>query len=595
MKTKKKIQRKKWSTKYNENHPLKLAHDHPKPITRRDFVAQGFLGSTAIAFLPSVASMVMTAKAYGGNCGPSVAGLNTDCWWNFDFSGGASIGSYWLHTDKNGIPFADSAYEGVGIKHNNANAAMLPSSKTYYMFSDNPSDDRRKNALACAPQSAMYHMFRAMVDDSLQIARNVDGTLVNPADQARIDAYLNKASALQFAMQTNDDTVQDKSPVGHLAKSTLFSGDVMLLAGQSTSSGGGKATVPPQAMMASALPIVVRSNADLGNLMSLGTFIGDLTRRASGKPAQAITNAARTITQNFLELKGQTVRDPSGQFGQLAEIPNCAYSINDELVKSPGAAHSIASDPALLRVCGLVNNNGNIQKDPNFNTRFPLAAAIGQGRFDVGNLISAAVLAYLLKHGVAAGATTEIGGCDYHNGANQPYLSTMAFAGYLLGVAMHVAETRSVACVFGSDGSTFSDPAGGSTNIAVGLKDAAGALLQFPIVGRTGDRGSNGGDVLVVLEKNPSHGGAGRFAEAVYGAFRPDNAAIDGSSSQAAENPRVPAALAEILAITAIEALNAGNTALAESGLDRMAGGDQRLFLNSAGARARARGLVRKG
>src|SRR5690349_5557456 len=77
-----------------KNKPL-LHNDHPRPVTRRELLAQGFIGFSAMATMPTLAGLLSTrAMAMNMECGGAVETYLP--FMVFDMAGGAALPANFL-------------------------------------------------------------------------------------------------------------------------------------------------------------------------------------------------------------------------------------------------------------------------------------------------------------------------------------------------------------------------------------------------------------------------------------------------------------------------------------------------------------------
>src|SRR6202034_327966 len=119
--------------------------DHPRPTTRREFLAQGFMAGGASVVLPSLAALLANPRiSHVGGLSPDIASAVTTCGITqgagmipficFDLSGGANImGSNVLGGGKGGqLDFLSVAgYNKLGLP-----GTMVPSSSATGSFVD---------------------------------------------------------------------------------------------------------------------------------------------------------------------------------------------------------------------------------------------------------------------------------------------------------------------------------------------------------------------------------------------------------------------------------------------------------------------------
>src|SRR5271170_2100651 len=241
--------------------PLKHA-DQPKPTTRRQFLAQGFMTGTASVLLPSGLSMLVgprVAKAQSSCTGTQVTSSGLACdiqnavtacnitsgagmipFICFDLSGGGNIaGSNVLIGGPGGqLDFLSVAgYSRLGLPGN-----MVPNSSATGSFVD--------ASLGLRYHSDSAHLRGIKARASAAAMAGTNGTVIP-------------------ALSQNDTDTNPHNPIYGIYQFGARGG-LLNLIGSDSSVSGGNSMAPPTMVIAAAQPTVVDSSADSKNLVSTG-------------------------------------------------------------------------------------------------------------------------------------------------------------------------------------------------------------------------------------------------------------------------------------------------------------------------------------
>lgn len=295
----------------SDNSPFRH-ENHERPVTRRQFLAQGFLSGGALLTGPSLLGMFgRSGNAYAAECGVQQAAAQAKIpFIAFDLAGGASI-----------------AGSNVIVGGKGGQKDFLPADG--YVRLGLPT--------TMAPNLA------GQINEQLG--------LVFHADSAFLRGILSKASAATVAntngvvicARSNDDTQNNPhNPIYGINKAGA-DGDLVQLIGTRTSDSGGNSIAPAYMVDATAKPTKVAAPADATGLIDTGRLGAILPAAADSR---ALLNAIERISalKTVALTESQVVKDLIG----------CAYtSTTAQLTRfaSPGVL-----DP---------------RQDPNITTIFP--------------------------------------------------------------------------------------------------------------------------------------------------------------------------------------------------------------------------------
>lgn len=275
---------------------------HKKAVTRRDMMAQGFLGTVGALAMPSFLSLLWERQAFGLTCADGGGGTRLPGFIVLDLVGGANI-----------------AGNNVIVGKNNSQSNFLTSYATLGI--PNTLSPATNAAKADASMGLLWHADSAMLAGIKTKA--VAGTLAN-------------CEGAVFAAISGDDTnTNPHNPTYWITKSGLKGKYAALIGGRATNSGG-NANVPPASYNPAARPVTITKPSDALGLIKPGKLATILT------PAdvQKITSAAHSMSST--RLAAFEDKDVSSQVRDLIE---CGY-IKGEQMLAASADEQKAIDPA---------------------------------------------------------------------------------------------------------------------------------------------------------------------------------------------------------------------------------------------------------
>ena len=410
------------------NEPLRHA-DHPRPTTRRQFLAQGFMTGGASVLLPSVFSLMANPRiaqaqpALVGDIQSAVAacgitaGAGMIPFICFDLSGGSNIvGSNVLGGGPGGqLDFLSVAgYSKQGLP-----GSMVPNSST--------------KSFVDSSLGLRYH------SDSGHL-RGIKTRFTNAAAAAKV------TGTLIPALSQNDTNTNPHNPMYGIWQAGAR-GALLDLIGTDSSTSGGNSMAPPGMVNVAAQPSVIDKGADTAGLVSTG----QLSTLLPNPPDPETTT---TDVTNVLEsMKRISDAKYSGVSAYAGSIPNastlqtaavqaqtCAYTKAAYLLNrypSPGAVDP-DSDPHIVGPSGIFQT-AEYQSSSDFQA-------------------TAAVMKLVIDGDAAAG-TIQLGGFDYHTGDRATGETRDFSAGQCIGAVLQYAaiQGKPVMIYIFSDGSLASD------------------------------------------------------------------------------------------------------------------------------------------
>ena len=225
--------------------------DHPRPNTRREFIAQGFMAGGASVVLPSLVSLLANPRVADAALAPDIQSAVAACnitagagmipFICFDLSGGANIaGSNVLVGGPNGqLDFLSVAgYSKLGLP-----GSMVPNSST--------------TSFVDSSLGLRYH------SDSAQM-RGIKTRFKNTA------AMANVTGTIIPALSQNDTNTNPHNPMYGIWQAGAR-GALLDLIGTDSSQSGGNSMAPPGMVNMVAQPTKIASGTDTSGLVSTGT------------------------------------------------------------------------------------------------------------------------------------------------------------------------------------------------------------------------------------------------------------------------------------------------------------------------------------
>jgi len=468
------------------NHDGPYYHrDHKRPVTRRDFLGQGFLagsglvlGSSPLLSLfasPRVAHAALASdmQALQTSCGITAVGAGKVPFICFDLAGGANIaGSNVLVGGRGGQLdlLSGGGYNKLGLPSN-----MLPSvSQGNFINTD--------MGLAFHSDSAFLRGIQA---------RTTAATLANTN------------GAVIPARSGNDTGNNPHNPMYGIYKAGAR-GELLDLIGSRNSDSGGNSVAPPTMIDLEARPTKVDRPSDVTGMVDTGNLVGQMNN----------TDAVR-VMESVTRLSRKKLDKVSTGLSTDAAIKNkieCAYVKSAGLVDRYGDPSTLDPTPA---------------GDADIATIFPdFDTATGRDRTEFQKTAS---VMKLVINGYAGAGTIQMGGYDYHTGNRSAGEDRDFRAGQCMGACLEYAASRGqplMLYVF-SDGSVFSNGT---------LDNSAGGRGKGVW---TGDNGSTAASFFLVYSPNGRpvlRNTAGDTAVHQQIGYMDSGASVVTSSSPAANN-----------------------------------------------------------
>jgi hypothetical protein len=399
--------------------------DHPRPVTRRQFVAQGFMTGAAYTTGAGILSMFSNpreaAAALSGDLSPlllnpcqiATNGAGKIPFICFDLAGGANInGSNVLVGQEGGqMDFLSSAgYRKMGLPGDMVPGLVDPTLALPYENFD---------------LGLGFHLdspFRRGIMNSLTAGN---------------EQFINGAAIP--ARSDNDTGNNPHNPMNGIARAGAgglgADGSILTLTGTENTASGGNSTLPQALMDASLTPTKVDRPGDVVNLVDTGDLVGILSK----DDATAVMESIYRISDRKMD----QVNTQITQDAVIKELVRCGYLKSADIAdRFGGVPIDPGLDPEIVGPTGIFT-----------------AAEFNEDSRDGREFRKTAAIMKLVVNGYAGAGTIEMGGYDYHGGARAEGEVKDERAGRCMGACLEYAARQGVPLmmyVF-SDGSLSSN------------------------------------------------------------------------------------------------------------------------------------------
>ncbi|MDE2220074.1 MAG: general secretion pathway protein GspF [Gammaproteobacteria bacterium] len=381
------------------NDPLRHP-DHPRPVTRREFLGQGLVTGGVMLAGASAFSLFGHPRAAYAALAPDIAALKSSpcnivpgagkipfiC---FDLAGGANIaGSNVLVGQQGGqLDFLSTAgYSKLGLPGN-----MTPNSSIGAgSFVD------KQLGLAFHSDSAFL---RGILERTAVTTRaNINGTVIP-------------------ALSQNDTGNNPHNPMYGIYSAGAL-GDLLALIGSENSDSGGNSLAPSYMMNATVRPTKVDQASDVTGLVDTGKLVGLLNQA----DATAVLESMERISKKKLD--NTTMRTDVSADAVVKDLVQCGYVKAADLADRYGNAKQ-ALDPGIDAL--IVGPTG----------------IFTQAEYDGdAEIRKTAAVMKMVVNGYAGAGTIEMGGFDYHTGDRATGEARDFRAGRCMGACLEYAARR---------------------------------------------------------------------------------------------------------------------------------------------------------
>lgn len=373
-----------------------LLQDHPRPVTRRQLLSQGFISGLGMVMAPTALSLLRASSAKAQTIGCVMrGGAGMIPFIAIDLAGGASIaGSNVLVGGPGGQLdlLTAGGYSMLG----------LPSSMT-------PGNNGQVNTEFGLRFHSDSAFLRGMLSKTSVATRaNVNGTI--------------------FCARSDNDTGNNPHNPMYGINKAGADGDLVTLIGSQASDSGGNSAAPMSMFDPTVRPTKVDSARDATGLVDTGNLVSLLNQTQAGQVAKA--------AEEISAIKLAREAEDAALESQIL----CSYEQTTDLISRFGNPDVV--NPMLdTDIVGAA-------------TSIFTAAELNQGRFR-----KTAAVMKLVVEGFAGAGTIEEGGYDYHDSTRATGEQRDFMAGQMMGAALEFAARNATPLMLYvlSDGSLNSD------------------------------------------------------------------------------------------------------------------------------------------
>ncbi|MGQ0430096.1 MAG: hypothetical protein ACT4UQ_09205 [Gammaproteobacteria bacterium] len=391
--------------------------DHPRPVTRRQFVAQGFMSGAATVVAPSVFGLFANPRAAHAALSPDLEALKQACgiavqgagkipFICIDLAGGANmVGSNVLVGAQGGQRdfLSVAGYGRLGLPGDMVPNAPNPGS---------PTNDFIESRLGL-----LFHLDSAF-------ARGI-------LERVSVTTAANINGAVVPARSENDTGNNPHNPMYGIFRAGA-DGELLTLIGSQSSESGGNSMAPAYLVDPSVRPTKVDRTSDVTGLVDTGSLVTLLNQSDAVRVMESIQ---RLSDRKLARVDTGITRD-----AVIKDLVRCNYVKSADLADRYGdpSALNPELDPDIVGAAGI----------------FTQAEFNGDGEFR-----KTAAVMKLVINGYAGAGTITMGGYDYHGQGRATGEIRDLRAGRCMGACLEYAARRGVPLmlyVF-SDGSLSAD------------------------------------------------------------------------------------------------------------------------------------------
>ena len=489
-----------------------LHGDHPRPVTRRQFVAQGFMSGAAYTTGAGIASLFADPHAAYAQDPSSLSQdlfgqLSTPCdvattgagkipFICFDLAGGANIAGSNVLIGKEGGQrdfLSTNGYERQGLPGDMIPGLIDPGLQLPY--------DNFDLGLGFHLDSAFRRGIMNSLDPALNRGQNINGAVI-PA-RSDNDTGNNPHNPMYGIARAG--------PLGPNGLGLGANGSILTLAGSENTDSGGNSMLPQALYDPELRPTKVDRPSDVVNLIDTGDLVGILTK----DDATAVMESVYRISERKTgRVDTEITRDLV-----IKEMINCGYIKAADIADRFG---DFVIDPGL---------DEEIVDQPNApGTGIFTEAEWNSGGRDESEFRKTAAIMKLVINGFAGAGCVEMGGYDYHGGRRAEGEIKDERAGRCIGACLEYAARRGkplMVYVF-SDGSV-------SSNGAIDTTQAGRDKGEW-----VSDNSSTAGAFFLVYNpgRRPTIIGANLEEQAIHQqlGYMNSDGSVDRASSPAANN-----------------------------------------------------------
>jgi hypothetical protein len=329
--------------KKNNNEKLKpMLHEGHTPKSRRDFLAQGFLGMSTIAMAPSVLSVLSSSAHAAVNC-PAPVGTGMTPVIIIDLAGGGNIaGSNVMVGGMGGQSDHLPSYESLGLPSN---------------FHPNLS---------------------GMTNNELGLVFHSDSGMLRGIQSVTQTTTRAKCEGMIFCTSTDDDTGNNQTNPLYWLNKAGAKGQLSQLAGTRQTESGGNTSSPAESVNPSIQPVQINSPQDATNLVSIGSLGTFFTNSSSTKVEKILNTVSRMSDKKIEAISRRSLPD------QIKTIVQCGFQQTSAQVKTfvPSLLDPTL-DPLVTAVFPNIAGDGNQRKSATI-AKMVLDGFVGAATIEMG-------------------------------------------------------------------------------------------------------------------------------------------------------------------------------------------------------------------
>ena len=421
-----------------------LHSDHSRPVTRRDFIRQGFISGAGTVLAPSIFGLLGSNPAHALSSDLELLKLPADCdiatagggkipFICFDLAGGANFaGSNVLVGGQGGVEdlLSSAGYSKMGIPGDRLPNFADPVPLTSFV--------NRSLGLPFHNESSML----AGILENFVTPTNVNGAVI----PARSD---------------NDTGNNPHNPMYGINKAGS-NGELMALIGSRNTVSGGNSMSPASMIDLTVSPTKIDRQSDVKGLVDTGELVNKMGKENATRVMEAIQRISAAKMGKVNIDPGATAEVDEAQ---IEKQVNCGYVQSADLVERYG-------DPAEL--------------DVDLDTDIDDAFGGGGNYLTDGEFRKTASVMKMVVNGFAGAGTITMGGYDYHTGNRTTGDARDLRAGRCIGACLDYArrKNRPLMIYVCSDGSVASNgtPDAGAGGKLVWTGDNSSTACSFFLV-----------------------------------------------------------------------------------------------------------------
>jgi hypothetical protein len=383
------------------NEPIRHESAHKRPVTRRDFIAQGFIGGSATIIAPPMLAAVLTApRANAQTAGPLAADIQ------------ALVNTCGITNGAGKIPFICFDLSGGGNLVGSEALGGGPGGQTDFLSAAG-------YGLQGLPPTMLPSMAGGtFVDSSLGLKWHSDGAILRAIKtRASVASMAGTNGAIIAASSQNDTNTNPHNPMYGIAMAGA-NGQLLRLIGTDATMSGGNSMSPADEMVPAWTPSVIQQGSDSAGLVNTGL----LTQLLAPADAVSVLESMERISAfKLANVNTQLTNDAAVKQAAQCNYVKAAY-LADQF------PNSSVLDPDLDPV--VVDQSA---------TRS--SGIFGQAEYQQNNNFQAtAAVMKLVVNGYAGAGTIQMGGFDYHGQGRNTGETRNFEAGVCIGAVLEYAH-----------------------------------------------------------------------------------------------------------------------------------------------------------